>query len=154
MRDTHFFGMSWLKTLENQIKCQSNVFDTVFTNNIYSYLLCVVADNMEQCRYNILAQNISKGFQWNFIEIALFGKFEEWYFNYLCQNILQKHYVSSSYVLDHVSCKNISWCLLYSRQQNPYNVLYLWKDISISHEENILNPWKYYVRHFNIIPKC
>ena len=31
----------------------------------------------------------------------------------MCQNILQKHYVSFSYVLDHVSCKNTSWCLLY-----------------------------------------
>ena len=62
-RDTQFISMFWLNTLENQMKCQSNVFDTVFTNNICSYLLCVVADNMEQCRYNILAQNISKGFQ-------------------------------------------------------------------------------------------
>src|SRR6202453_5504310 len=62
-RDTQFISMFWLNTLDNQMKCQSNVFDTVFTNNICSYLLCVVAANMEQCRYNILAQNISKGFQ-------------------------------------------------------------------------------------------
>ena len=27
----------------------------------------------------------------------------------------------------------------YSRQQNPYNVLYFWKDMSIVHEVNILN---------------
>ena len=46
-RDTQFFG-------------QSNVFNTLFTNSIYPYLLHVVADNMEQCRYNILAQNISE----------------------------------------------------------------------------------------------
>ena len=42
---------------------------------------------------------------------------------------------------------------IYSRQQNPYNVLYFWKDMSIVHEGNILNSWKYYGRHFNIIPK-
>ena len=42
---------------------------------------------------------------------------------------------------------------IYSRQQNPHNVLYFWKDRSIAHEGNILNPWKYYGRHFNIIPK-
>ena len=29
--------------------------------------------------------------------------------------------------------------LMYSRQQNPYNVLYFWKDMSIVHEVNILN---------------
>ena len=62
-RDTQFISMFWLKTMENQMTCQSNVFDTVFTNNTYSYLLCVVANNMEQCTYNILAQNIPKGFQ-------------------------------------------------------------------------------------------
>jgi hypothetical protein len=62
-RDTQFICMFWLNTLENQMKCQSNVFNTVFTNNICSYLLCVEADNMEQCIYNILAQNIFKGFQ-------------------------------------------------------------------------------------------
>ena len=28
----------------------------------------------------------------------------------------------------------------YSRQQNPYNVLYFQKDISIDHAGNILNP--------------
>jgi hypothetical protein len=28
----------------------------------------------------------------------------------------------------------------YSRQQNPYNVLYFWKDMSVSQEGNILNP--------------
>ena len=29
---------------------------------------------------------------------------------------------------------------MYSRQQNPYNVLYFWKDMSIVHDTNILNP--------------
>ena len=47
MRDTQFFGIFCLKTLENQMKCPSNVFDNVFTSNIHSCLLCAVADNME-----------------------------------------------------------------------------------------------------------
>ena len=33
-RDTQFISMFWPNKLENQMKCQSNVFDTVFTNNI------------------------------------------------------------------------------------------------------------------------
>ena len=33
-RDTQFISMFWLNTLENQMKCQSNVFNTLFTNNI------------------------------------------------------------------------------------------------------------------------
>jgi hypothetical protein len=47
MIDTQFFGMLWLKTLESQMQCPSNVFDRAFTSNIHSYLLCAVADNME-----------------------------------------------------------------------------------------------------------
>src|ERR1700683_3665665 len=42
-RDTQFISMFWLKTMENQMTCQSNVFHTVCTNNIYSYL---VANNI------------------------------------------------------------------------------------------------------------
>ena|ERR1700683_5317752 len=62
IRDTQFFSMFWLKTLENQMKCQSNFFVTVVTDNTHPYILCVVADNMEEYRYNILAQNMSEGF--------------------------------------------------------------------------------------------
>ena len=35
MRDRQFFNMFWLKILKNQKKCQSNVSNAVFTNNIY-----------------------------------------------------------------------------------------------------------------------
>ena len=44
------------------------------------------------------------------------------------------------------------WSWEYSGQQSLYNVLYFWKDMSIVHEVNILNPWKYYGRYFNFIP--
>ena len=36
-----------------------------------------------------------------------------WCFKHLGQNILHKHYLSFSHVLDHVLCQNTSWCLLH-----------------------------------------
>ena len=45
-------------------------------------------------------------------------------------------------------------CSIYSRQQNPYKVWHSWKDMSITQEGNTLNPWKYYIKHFDIIPDC
>src|ERR1700683_5611461 len=71
VRDTQFFSMFWLKILKNQMKCQSNVFYAVFTNNVYP------SDNMEEYRYYILALNMFEGFLQTFIQTALFGNFEQ-----------------------------------------------------------------------------
>ena len=52
---TQFFCILCLKTLENQTKCQSNVSGTVLHPSF-------PADNMEEYKYNILAQNIDRKF--------------------------------------------------------------------------------------------
>ena len=75
--------------------------------------------------------------------LVFFGKFKVSHCDrtkYGCQVHVHLYFLpSSTHSHSHTASKQCKFWF-YSRQQNPYNVLYFQKDISIAHEVNILNP--------------